>query len=198
MRHPTHSALHFPYELVSAATMPVGAGVFAECAIGASRIDDADRVVDLGCGPGTASRAAARRGATVFGVDPTPMMLRFARWFTRDPLRARITWLEGLAAAIPLGDSEATVVIAARAAHHFDDPKAAFEEMQRVLCPGGRVAIVERAVRPGARLHRGHGFTPEFASEMASELEASGFTQLQVETRLSGRNGVIVVSAVRK
>ena len=141
----------FPREVVSAASMPLGAGIFAECAVAVAGIDESDRVVDVGCGPGTTSRAAAQRGAVVFGVDPTPIMLTFARWYTKEPLRARITWLEGLAEAIPLGDGEATAVIATRAAHHFDDPSAAFEEMRRVLSAGGRVVIVERAVRSRTR-----------------------------------------------
>ncbi len=187
----------FPREVVSAASMPLGAGIFAECAVAVAGIDESDRVVDVGCGPGTTSRAAARRGAVVFGVDPTPIMLTFARWYTKEPLRARITWLEGLAEAIPLGDGEATAVIATRAAHHFDDPSAAFEEMRRVLSAGGRVVIVERAVRSRTRGRRGHGFTPEFASNMAAELEASGFDQVEVETRPSRRSALVVLSAVR-
>lgn len=198
MRDALRRSVLFPYEVVTAASMPLGARVFADCAVRAAAIDESDRVVDVGCGPGTASRAAARRGAEVFGVDPTPMMLTFARWFTKEPLRARITWLEGLAEAIPLGDGEATVAIATRAAHHFDDVGSAFEEMRRVLSPGGRVVIVERAVRPKTRGRRGHGFTPEFASEMASELEAFGFDQVEVETRPSGRGGLVVLNAVRK
>lgn len=186
-----------PYEVLSAATMPIGAEAFADCAVEAAGIDASDRVVDLGCGPGTTARAAARRGALVFGVDPTPLMLRFARWFTPAPLRARITWLEGLAEAIPLEDGDATVTFAIRSAHHFDDPNRAFQEMRRVLAPAGRVVIVERAVRPKARGRRRHGFTPEVASEMASELEECGFGQVKVDTRGSSRRALVVLSGIR-
>jgi SAM-dependent methyltransferase len=197
VREALRRSVFFPYEVLSAISMPLGAGVFADCAVEAAGIGASDRVADLGCGPGTASRAAARRGASVFGVDPSPMMLRFARWFTRRPLRARITWREGLAEAIPLDDGGATVALAIRAAHHFDDPNLAFGEIRRVLAPGGRLVIVESEIRPKSRGRRGHGFTPEFAAEAAAELEAMGFDQVQVGTRRAGRRGRVVLSAVR-
>lgn len=197
MAGPLRRPAIFIHEVVNAATMPIGALVFAETAVEAANLDSSDRVVDLGCGPGTASRVAARKGATVAGVDPTPAMLRFARWLTHGPERARIRWLEGLAEAIPLDDGEATVALAIRSAHHFDDHIAAFKEIRRVLRPGGRVVIVERSLRRGARVHRGHGFTAELANEMAEELEASGFDQVRVDSRGPGRRGVVLLSAVR-
>jgi ubiquinone/menaquinone biosynthesis C-methylase UbiE len=187
----------FIQEVVTAATMPIGARFFAESAVEAANLDSSDRVVDLGCGPGTASRIAARKGATVTGVDPTPVMLRFARFLTHGPERARIRWLDGLAEAIPLDDGEATVALAIRSGHHFDDPTAAFKEIRRVLGPGGRVVIVERSLRRQARVHRRHGFSAELANEMAEELEASGFDQVRVDSPRPGRPRVVLVSAVR-
>src|SRR5690349_7189629 len=58
-----------------------------------AHVSAADHVVDVGCGPGTAARTAARRGARVTGVDPSASMLRIARAVTRG--RADITWAEG-------------------------------------------------------------------------------------------------------
>src|SRR4051812_26026259 len=51
----------------------------AEAAAELAAVRPGDRVVDLGCGPGTAVRVAARRGAHATGVDPAPVMLRVAR-----------------------------------------------------------------------------------------------------------------------
>ena len=42
-----------------------------------SDLESGDSVVDLGCGPGVAVRYVARLGATVTGVDPAPVMLRW-------------------------------------------------------------------------------------------------------------------------
>jgi ubiquinone/menaquinone biosynthesis C-methylase UbiE len=183
-------------EVFNAASMPVGARVFANCAVNAAGVTGSDLVVDLGCGPGTAARRAARRGATVFGVDPTPVMLSFARLLTRTPLRQRITWLEGVAEAIPLDDGAATVALAIRSAHHFDDPDSAFKEIRRVLRSGGRVVIVERAVPKRTRSRR-HGLTSERASEIATEIAANGFDQAKVDTKRSGFGELVVLCAIR-
>ncbi|PRC58527.1 SAM-dependent methyltransferase, partial [Mycobacterium sp. ITM-2017-0098] len=58
-----------------------------------------DHVVDIGCGPGSAARPAARTGARVTGVDPSESMLRLARLVTRR--RSAVTWAEGSAEALP-------------------------------------------------------------------------------------------------
>jgi len=55
----------------------------ARLVVDLASVSDADRVVDIGCGPGGAARVADQRGATVVGVDPAPMMLRLASAVTR-------------------------------------------------------------------------------------------------------------------
>ena len=42
----------------------------ARLAVDLAEVSENDRVVDVGCGPGSAVREAARRGARVTGVDP--------------------------------------------------------------------------------------------------------------------------------
>ena len=54
-------------------------GRTARLAADLADVTAADHVVDVGCGPGTAARTAARRGARVTGVDPAPSMLTVAR-----------------------------------------------------------------------------------------------------------------------
>nr|MDT0523936.1 class I SAM-dependent methyltransferase [Streptomyces sp. DSM 41633] len=80
----------------------------ARLAADTAQLSSADHVVDVGCGPGTAARVAARRGARVTGVDPSSTMLRIARLVT--PKRAPITWSVGTAEALPVPDGSATVV----------------------------------------------------------------------------------------
>ena len=48
----------------------------AKLAAELGRVSAGDTVLDIGCGPGTATRHAASLGADVVGVDPAPMMLR--------------------------------------------------------------------------------------------------------------------------
>ena len=60
--------------LLCGATMLVGRGSLSRLVAGLAGVGPGDRVVDVGCGPGGAAREAARRGATVTGVDPAPVM----------------------------------------------------------------------------------------------------------------------------
>ena len=70
------------YQIVTALSMTVGRGPLARAVADAAQLTPADRVIDIGCGPGTAVRHAARRGAAATGIDPDPAMLRLARWIT--------------------------------------------------------------------------------------------------------------------
>ena len=69
-----------------------------------------EHVVDVGCGTGNAALLAAERGARVTGIDPAPRLLEVAR----AAAAARgldATFALGDAAALPLEDGEADVVL---------------------------------------------------------------------------------------
>ena len=69
-----------------------------------------ERVVDVGCGTGNAALLAAARGARVTGVDPAARLLQVARErAAKQKLEA--DFVSGDAAAIPLADGEADVVV---------------------------------------------------------------------------------------
>jgi ubiquinone/menaquinone biosynthesis C-methylase UbiE len=66
-------------------------------------------VLDLGCGRATAARLAARRSAAVIGVDPSPVMLRFARWISAARRVDGLDWRVGHAESLPVEDGSVTV-----------------------------------------------------------------------------------------
>ncbi|BBZ61300.1 class I SAM-dependent methyltransferase [Mycolicibacterium monacense] len=154
-----------------------------------------DRVVDVGCGPGTAARLAARRGARVTGVDPSDAMLRVARAVTRR--RTSVTWVRGGAEALPVPDASATVVWALATVHHWPDVGAALTEIRRVLSPGGRLLVVERQVQPGATGFASHGWTAQQAETFAALCRSAGLTDVGVTGRGRGRRAVWTVRGVR-
>ncbi|KUI04002.1 class I SAM-dependent methyltransferase [Mycobacterium sp. IS-3022] len=160
-------------------------------AVGVSR---QDRVVDIGCGPGTAAREAARRGATVTGVDPAPVMLRLARLCTRD---AAIDWRQGVAERVPLPDGSATVVWSLATVHHWKDLDAGLSEAHRLLVPGGRLLAVERQSPPGATGIASHGWTRQQVDSFVAQCRSAGFGDIEAETRKVGRRDVWVVRANR-
>lgn len=159
------------------------------------QVSPTDHVVDIGCGPGTAARVAARRGAHVTGVDPSAPLLRLARAVTRR--RAAITWTEGGAEALPLADGSATVIWALSTVHHWRDVGTGLAQAHRVLAPGGRLLAVERRSPPDATGFASHGWTPQQAESFAALCRTAGFANAQVRSHGAGRRRVWVVSAAR-
>ena len=138
-----------------------------------------DHVVDIGCGPGNAARLAARHGARVTGIDPSPAMLRVARVASHGD--AGITWAEGSAEAIPVPDSTATLVWSLATVHHWRDVTQGLSEVLRVLTPGGRLLVVERRSPPDATGVAGHGWTAQQAESFAAQCRRAGLLDVTVE-----------------
>ncbi len=98
--HADHPGFSGAIGLVAALGMLATGRGNARFAAELASVSDTDRVVDIGCGPGNAVRAAAQRGARVVGVDPSPLMLRLARFATRD--HPNVSWSQGTAEALPV------------------------------------------------------------------------------------------------
>jgi ubiquinone/menaquinone biosynthesis C-methylase UbiE len=181
--------------LFAGIAMLAAGGATARLAVALASVSAADRVVDIGCGPGSAVRAAARCGARVTGVDPAPIMLRLARSRSRD--QPGITWVQRAAEDVPLPDRSATVVWSLATVHHWRDVTAGLAEVHRVLALGGRFLVIERHVHPGAAGLASHGWTDQQAESFAVKCRAAGFDDARVETRMAGRRTVKVVNAIR-
>ena len=181
--------------LLAGATMLVAVRARARVIIDLAAVTDSDRVVDIGCGPGTAVRAAARRGAQVSGVDPAPVMRRLARAITGDD--RRVAWLAGTAEHLPLPDGSVTVAWSLATVHHWKDVAAGLAEAKRVLAPAGRFLVIERRVRPDANGLASHGWTEQQAESFAAQCRAAGLESVRVEQRATGRRSGWVVRAIR-
>jgi ubiquinone/menaquinone biosynthesis C-methylase UbiE len=190
--HADHAGFGGPLGLVTALGILVMGRRNARLAVDLASVSDADRVVDIGCGPGNAARAAARRGARVVGVDPDPMMLRLARAVTREP---GVTLSPGSAEALPVPDGWATVVWSLKTVHHWKDVTAGLAELRRVLAPSGRLLVMERRVEPGATGLASHGWAERQAESFAAQCGAAGFDGVRVEERPAGRATAWVVRA---
>ncbi len=97
-------------------------------------------VVDVGSGTGISTELFLKNGNVVYGIEPNPDMRAAAeRLLTQRYPNFRS--IDGTAEATTLADRSADFVLAAQAFHWFDKSAAA-REFQRVLRPGGHVAIV--------------------------------------------------------
>jgi SAM-dependent methyltransferase len=108
-----------------------------------------ERVVDVGSGAGFDSFIAAGLvGATgtVVGVDMTAEMLSKSR-ATAEALDVanRVEFREGLAEALPVEDRWADVVISNGVINLCADKRAVFDEIRRVLRPGGVLQFADIA-----------------------------------------------------
>jgi ubiquinone/menaquinone biosynthesis C-methylase UbiE len=105
----------------------------------AANITSGQRVLDVACGTGALTVAVADRvspGGAVLGLDANPEMLAVARRKHAD-----IEWHDGRAESLPFADASFDAVVSQFGLMFFDDRVAALREMQRVLRPGGRLAV---------------------------------------------------------
>src|ERR1700730_14640760 len=104
------------------------------------RLQRGERVVDVGSGAGFDSFIAAGQvGSTgqVVGVDMTPEMLTKSRQTAEQFGFAHVQFREGLAESLPVPDGWADAVIANGVINLCADKRAVFDEIRRVLKPGG-------------------------------------------------------------
>lgn len=125
-------------------------------------------IVDVGCGTGIAALPFASNGFPVTGVDPSEAMLAKAR--VAIP---HAEFVRGSAENLPFADERFDVAISAQAFHRFDRMKA-FDEIHRVLRPGGMVAIWWKQL---------------MSQDPVSEITRDAFLALGIEPPVSGLSG---------
>jgi SAM-dependent methyltransferase len=92
--------------------------------------------LDVGCGEGRVTRDLKELGHRVVGLDASETMVAAAR--DADPSG---DYLVADAAALPLPDGQADLVVAFMSLMDVDDMVAAVRELARVLEPGGILAL---------------------------------------------------------
>src|SRR5271163_2855691 len=113
---------------------------FIDDLLDSARVGAGMRVLDLACGPGLVTSAAAERRALPVGLDFSSAMVALAR--ADHP---GIRFEEGDAEVLPFADETFDAVVANFGIHHVPDPIRALREARRVLRPGGRVAFTSWA-----------------------------------------------------
>ncbi len=107
----------------------------------AARLPDGGKILDVGTGTGfvTIEIANLLRGkAQVIGLDLSQAMLSLAA----ENAAARgvsefVSWRVGDAKNMPFEAGEFDFVVSSGSLHHWDEPRRVFDEIARVLKPGG-------------------------------------------------------------
>jgi ubiquinone/menaquinone biosynthesis C-methylase UbiE len=118
-------------------------GPWAPLLVDAARLAAGERVLDVACGTGVVTRAAAKRvgpAGRVIGIDLNPGMIEVARSLPA-PVGAPIEWFERSALDLRLEDASVDVVLCQQGLQFFSDKPLALREMRRVLVRGGRLAL---------------------------------------------------------
>jgi len=126
----------------------------------AARLRDCGAVLDLGCGGGKTGAAAQAQGVPeVWGVDPSPYLLKHAAVAWPD-----MRFLQGTLEDIPLPDERVDGVMVNFVFHEIPPPylRRGLAEIARVLRPGGVLVLAEpspqQAYRSAGSLIREYGW----------------------------------------
>lgn len=112
--------------------------------LAAAAIAADDRVLDIGCGAGQSTRAAARLAhhGSALGVDLSAQLLELARRRATDEAVTNTEFVQADAQVHPFATGGADVAISRHGAMFFADPTAAFTNLDRALRPGGRLVLL--------------------------------------------------------
>ena len=127
--------------------LPPGADLGLGCGAPLAHLEPqpGETVVDLGSGAGIDALLAARavgQGGRVIGIDMTPEMLERARANSAAAgLTDRVEFREGRLEALPVEDGTVDAVTSNCVINLVPDKARVFAEINRILRPGGRLAV---------------------------------------------------------
>lgn len=110
----------------------------------AALLDAGSRVLDVGCGSGVSTRAAARAApnGTALGIDISAALVKRGRERSRLERVANAVFEQADAEVHRFEPASFDVVISRFGAMYFAHPAVAFTNIRRALRPGGRLALV--------------------------------------------------------
>jgi ubiquinone/menaquinone biosynthesis C-methylase UbiE len=124
-----------------------------------------DRVLDLGCGTGWASRRLARvvTAGEIVGLDVADEMLRRAEQTSNEFSNLHFVW--GTAESVPFEDDHFSKVLSVESFYYYADQGKALDELRRVMAPGGRLFIL-------INLYTDNHYSLRWVSELKVQVQA--------------------------
>jgi SAM-dependent methyltransferase len=116
-----------------------------EALLEAAAVAPGEQVLDVGCGTGATTRAAARAagdGGQATGLDISEPLLARARQRAADAGITNVEFVCADAQVAPLAEGRFDLVMSKFGVMFFADPVAAFLNLAQAVRPGGRLAFV--------------------------------------------------------
>jgi len=151
--------------------------------VGLLDVQPADRVLEVGCGPGVAVALLAERATAglVVGLDPSEVMIRQAARRNRAAVRAGRAELRlGMDSALPYPDGHFTKACTIHSLYFWPSLPDGLRELHRALAPGGQLVVAVRMRRAGAgRFDPAYfGYTERQLGDLVAALESIGFGEV--------------------
>ncbi len=166
-----------------------------------------DRLLDVGCGPGSITLGLADHVGEVVGVDVDDAFLADARTRAGDRTDVRFERAD-VCDRLPFDDDAFDVAFLHAVLQHVESPTAALSEVRRVVRPGGRVGIgdpdvetvllhprtpaLDGALAIESRTRR----NPDIGRRLPELLTNAGFDDVQLAVRPNVALGRDAVTAI--
>lgn len=173
--------------------VPEGANLGLGCGnpIALASLEEGETVLDLGSGAGFDCFLAAQKvgkNGKVIGVDMTPEMLERARENAGKGNYANVEFRLGEIENLPIADNSVDVVISNCVINLSPDKKRVFNEVFRVLKPGGRLMVSDIAllkplpdvIRNSIEAYVGCVAGASLREEYLEDIKAAGFGDIKI------------------
>ncbi len=174
-----------------------------QLALEALDLQPGDHVLEIGFGPGVTLAEIAKQAGDGFvaGIEPSETMLREAAGRLKEHIEAGSVELKsGSVSSIPYEDGRFDRVLTVNTIYFWEQPESDLREVRRVLKPGGRFALVFRAIKDENGALRMQGVPdPPSLEELTRWMESAGFTDVIAHDRdirflMSTMKGIALVA----
>lgn len=166
------------------------------------QVQEDDRVLDVGCGPGVSVSLIADQATSglVVGVDPSVEMLDQAAMRSEAAVQmGRVALRRGEVSALPYPDGSFTKACAIHSLYFWPSLDGGLREVHRVLAPDSLVVLAVRMRRDEAGVFEPsrYGLTDTQIDEVIAALNAVGFRDITSRRREIGRETIAALVARR-